>query len=315
MARIVKSLPNTQKHGMASSLRGEIIGDILRLARDEGWPAGAAVGAKPLAERLGVSRTPVRSALLMLVESGLLAHEPDHGFSLLRPVDDVAVAAHMPASAGGGELYHRILIERARGDLPTEVTENAMLAHFGVAKGDLRKALMRLSSEGLVQRQRGHGWRFTESLDTPQAILESYAFRIAIETAALSQPGFKVDAVELGRLRTAHEGLMRRPVGEVTPQLWFEVNSTFHETLASWSRNRFFLQAVRRQNALRRMHQFADFWELEPGQILQSCRDHLAILAALDKGDRPGAVRLLVEHLSGAARDWEASPPENSGRP
>ncbi|WP_454658573.1 GntR family transcriptional regulator [Bosea beijingensis] len=299
---------------MASSLRGEIIGDILRLARDEGWPVGAAVGVKPLAARFGVSRTPVRSALLMLVEAGLLTRDQE-GFSLLRPVDDVAVAAHMPAPAGRGELYQRILTERARGDLPTEVTENAMMVHFGAAKGDLRKALMRLSSEGLVQRQRGHGWRFTESLDTPEAILESYAFRIAIETAALSQPGYSVDTAELDRLRTAHEALMRRPVGAVTPQLWFEVNSTFHETLASWSRNRFFLQAVRRQNALRRMHQFADFWELEPEQILQSCRDHLAILAALDKGDRPGAVRLLVEHLSGAARDWEAQPPESSERP
>ena len=108
---------------------------------------------------------------------------------------------------------------------------------------------------------------------------------------------------------------MRRPTGEVTPQLWFEVNSTFHETLASWSRNRFFLQAVRRQNALRRMHQFADFWELEPEQILQSCRDHLAILAALDKGDRPGAVELLVGHLAGAAQDWEGPSSEGSGRP
>lgn len=302
---------------MASSLHGEIIGDILRFARDEGWSAGAPVGEKPLALRLGVSRTPVRSALLTLVEAGLLAHEPGQGFSLLRPVDAAAIAANMPAPVGGGELYQRILTERARGDLPADMTENAMQAHFGAAKGDLRKALMRLSSEGLVQRQRGHGWRFTESLDTSEAILESYAFRIAIETAALSQPGYSVDAAELARLRTAHEALMHRPSGEVTPQLWFEVNSTFHETLASWSRNRFFLQAVRRQNALRRMHQFADFWELEPEQILQSCRDHLAILAALDKGDRPGASRLLVEHLAGAVRDWEGQPAEGagSGRP
>ena len=300
---------------MTSSLHGEIIGDILRLARDEGWPMGAAVGEKPLAVRLGVSRTPVRSALQTLAEAGLLAHEPGQGFRLLRPVDEAVLAAHVPAPAGGGELYQRILTERARGELPTEVTENAMLVQFGAAKGDLRKALMRLSAEGLVQRQRGHGWRFTESLDTPAAILESYAFRIAVETAALSQPGYRVDTVELTRLRMAHEALMLRPMDEVTPQLWFEVNSTFHETLASWSRNRFFLQAVRRQNALRRMHQFADFWELEPEQILQSCRDHLAILAALDKGDRPGAVRLLVEHLSGAARDWEALPPKSSERP
>lgn len=291
---------------MASGLHGEIVGDILRLARDEDWPVGCAVGEKPLAGRLGVSRTPVRRALLELSERGLLSREPGLGFRLDQRIDAQTVERFARTSAAGSELYQQILSERASGRLAQDVTENAMLAHLGAARGDLRRALLRLAAEGVVERQRGHGWRFTESLDTPQAIRESYAFRLAVETAALGLPGYSVDPAVLARLETSHESLMRKAPGEVSPDMWFEVNSLFHETLASWSRNRFFLQAVKRQNALRRMHQFVDFAQLTPEQVAQSCKEHLAILAALRRGDRAAAAALLADHLQKAAADWDA---------
>jgi DNA-binding GntR family transcriptional regulator len=291
---------------MASGLHGEIVGDILRLARDEEWPVGCAVGEKPLAGRLGVSRTPVRRALVELSERGLLSREPGLGFKLGQRIDAHVVERFARTKAAGGELYQQILSERASGRLARDVTENAMLAHLGAARGDLRRALLRLAAEGVVERQRGHGWRFTESLDTPQAIRESYAFRLAVETAALGEPGYRVDMAALAKLKASHENLMRKPASEVSPEMWFEVNSVFHETLASWSQNRFFLQAVKRQNALRRMHQFVDFAQLTPEQVAQSCKDHLAILAALARDDRAAATTLLAEHLRTAAEDWDA---------
>ena len=56
---------------MASSLHGEIIADILRLARDEGWPAGAPVGEKPLAARLGALA--IGFAVFLLARRSVLA--------------------------------------------------------------------------------------------------------------------------------------------------------------------------------------------------------------------------------------------------
>lgn len=289
---------------MSSGLHREIIGDILRLGRDEGWAVDAAVGEKPLAARLGVSRTPVRRALIDLSERGILRRELGSGFKLNRPIDAAVIAECSNDADGGAELYRKILNDRASGLIPLSVTENALLVHFGASRGEMRRALLRLSAEGIVQRQRGHGWQFSESLDNPQAILESYAFREAVETAALSQPDYRIDGAALEKMRNAHEALMRKPASEIAPDMWFQVNAEFHETLASWSRNRFFLQAVKRQNALRRMHQFVDFPQLTPDQIKQSCEDHLAILDALAAGDRPRAVPLLSAHLSQAAQDW-----------
>lgn len=291
---------------MASLLHREILKDILRIGREEAWPADHAVAEKPLAERLGVSRTPVRRALLELTEQGLLRREPRKGFILNRAIGPDETIGTGPAEGDRAELYQRILADRIGGHLADEISESELITRYGAARGELRKALQRLAGEGIIQRQRGHGWRFGESLDTPQAIVESYAFREAIETAALELPGFRIDAAGLRRLRAAHEKMMTLSATEVSPDIWFEVNASFHETLASWSGNRFFLQAVKRQNALRQMHQFADFAQLEPSQIAQSCREHLAILNALEAGDGARAVELLRSHLRGAAIEWES---------
>lgn len=289
---------------MPSGLHHEIIGDILRIGRDEAWAVGAQVGEKPLAGRLGVSRTPVRRALIDLSERGILRREPGAGFKLNRPIDAAVIEQCGEEATGSGDLYQKLLMERSSGQIGEEVTENALIARFGASRGDVRRALQRLAAEGVVQRQRGHGWRFSESLDTPQAIIESYAFREAVECAALVQFDYRVDRAELERMRSAHQALMRKPATEIAPDMWFQVNAHFHETLASWSRNRFFLQAVKRQNTLRRMHQFADFPQLTPEQITQSCEEHLAILDALAAGNRRGAATLLSAHLRQAAQDW-----------
>ena len=152
---------------------------------------------------------------------------------------------------------------------------------------------------------RSHGWRFAESLDTPLAIVESYAFREAIETAALRQPGYVIDAPALLRLTQAHLAFMAQAASEISPDSWFGLNATFHEMLASWSMNRFFHQAIKRQNSLRKMHQLADFTQLTAEQITQSCKEHIAILEALKRGDCDGAASLLSKHLLKAASDWE----------
>ncbi len=290
---------------MASILHSEIMGDILKLGCDEGWEIDTAVAEQPLAARLGVSRTPVRRALTALVDHGILRQKPGHGFILINRIDNRIVSQYAHIEKPSSTIYQRILADRVLGEIPDEITERALIARFGVSRGDLRKALLKLSGEGIIYRQRGHGWRFAESLDTPKAILESYAFREAIEMASLRQPGYLIDTKELLRLISTHKAFMDVAIDHVSPDMWFRVNANFHEKLASWSQNRFFLQAVKRQNSLRQMHQFADFAELTPEQISQSCSEHIGILEALSLGDRERAAVLLGSHLRKASSEWE----------
>ncbi len=291
---------------MQGSLPMEIAREVLRLGRQERWTVGAPVAVQALARRLGVSRTPVRKALLLLVEEGVLQRETGAGFKLRQ------LEATNPQSSGVGttwsdpqesDLSSRILAERARSRIPAEVSERELLARYGTSRGAVRKALQLLAAEGLVQRQRGHGWRFVESLDNEAAIAESYAFRISVECAALRQPGYRADARELAQLRTAHLELLGKSARTASPQEWFWINAQFHETVAAWSQNRFFLQAIRQQNSLRRMHQYADFPGLTPAAVEQSCQEHLGILEAIGRGDFAVAERRMFDHLSAAATE------------
>ncbi len=291
---------------MGGNLARDIAREILRLRRQEQWDVGVTVPVQTLARRLGVSRTPVRKALLLLVDEGVLERETGAGFRLrpLQPSDrEGGLAGSISLTASEeSDLSSRILADRASNQISPDVSESELLARYGTSRGAVRKALQLLAAEGLVHRQRGHGWRFVESLDNEDAIAESYAFRISVECAALRQPGYRADERELAQLRNAHLDFLETPPGMASPQEWFWINAHFHEAVAAWSQNRFFLQAIRHQNSLRRMHQYADFPSLTPAEIEQSCRDHLGILDAIGMGDLARAETLLREHLSAATK-------------
>lgn len=285
----------------ASPLQTELARQILDLARDESWAEGRRVPEQTLARRLGVSRSPVRGALRLLASRGVLRQEPGLGFILSAPVPDPVSGGEIVPRSEADDLFAVMASDRANGHLPAEVSESELSERYGASRGVIRKVLLRFAAEGLAYRQRGHGWRFAEMLDNPEAVAESYRFRIAVECAALRQPSFAPDRARLDQLCRAHEEIMAKAPGTVTREEWFRINAAFHEALAAWSGNRFILQAVRQQNSLRRIQEYAAFERIGPERIEQSCREHIGILAALKDGDVDFAEALLRRHLSLAA--------------
>lgn len=285
----------------ATPLQIELARQILDLARDEGWEAGTRIPEQALARRLGVSRSPVGKALRFLAGHGVVAAAP-RGYALARRVDNaVRQAMSLPPSEVEA-LFARVMVDRARGTLPQEVSEAELSDRYGAARGTMRKVLLRFARDGLAERLRGHGWRFADGLDDEKAVDESYEFRLATECAGLRSPGFRADPQRLEALRRAHLDLMERAAATITREEWFEVNAAFHEALAAWSGNRFFLQAVRSQNSLRRMQEYSDFSALGAERIRTSCEEHLGILDTLAKGDVEFAEALLRRHLTRASQ-------------
>jgi DNA-binding GntR family transcriptional regulator len=268
--------------------------------QDHHLAAGTHLAESRLTQALGVSRTPVRAALAILAERGVLESIPHQGYFLKRAGEEIDVEGLDLPQTANESFYENLLRDRASGRLPDVVHESVLLERYQVAKGQLRKTLLRVAQEGLVQRLPGHGWRFAPSLSSADARLESYRFRILVECGVLQQPGFEPLIARFAQSRAAHERLLKRP-RMATPHEFFEVNSEFHEMLAAASRNRFLLQAVQTQNALRKLSELSDFQRLEPRRIEQSCREHLAILDAIESGQRKEAARLMRAHLQGAA--------------
>lgn len=285
-----------------SPLQTDLARQILDEVRREGWRPGERIPEQRLARRFGVSRSPVRGALLLLAERGLMRLEAGRGFILLSEPADLPDEDDLVPPSQSEQLHGTLLADRALGRLAPEVSETELTERYGVSRGVVRRVFMRLTAEGLAERLRGHGWRFADSLDTPEAIAESYRFRLGVECIGLREPTFRADPERLAQLRDAHRAILDQPLAGVTRQQWFALNASFHETLAAWSHNRFLAQAVRQQNNLRRMKELAVFTTLDPERVRQSCEEHLSILAAVENGEQAFAEALLRRHLELAGR-------------
>ncbi|KAB0264414.1 GntR family transcriptional regulator [Microvirga brassicacearum] len=286
-----------------SNLQADLARQIVSLAGEKQWAVGQRVSDFTLAKQLGVSRSPIRAALVLLAEQGLLVHVPGKGYELARgqtgseEIDNVAPPSQVET------LYRNLMADRASGALADEVSEAELAERYGATRGALRKVLLRFAADGLAQRSRGHGWAFTESLVTDEVVSESYQFRLVIECGALRQPNFKVDQQELDSIRAAQKATLQSPAGTIRRDQWFRINAQFHETLVSWSHNRFLVQSVRQQNNLRRMTEYADFDKLSGSRIYDACAEHIAILDAVRDGDIDFAEALLRRHIERASRD------------
>jgi DNA-binding GntR family transcriptional regulator len=115
-------------------LRDEVYRQILSLVHRGDLAAGSRVRDAVLAAQLGVSRTPVREALLRLVRDGVLESTPGRGFRVrpldpaeLREIGAIVGALESQAlrlsAAPHAEQFHRLeeidrRLEQTRGDAP-----------------------------------------------------------------------------------------------------------------------------------------------------------------------------------------------------
>jgi DNA-binding GntR family transcriptional regulator len=64
--------------------RAQLVRDILRLASQQNWQRGYHVTEQELVARFGVSRSPVRAALKVLEERGILRARRNQGYLLVQ---------------------------------------------------------------------------------------------------------------------------------------------------------------------------------------------------------------------------------------
>jgi DNA-binding GntR family transcriptional regulator len=277
-----------------TALQRRLAADIASLIREEALTPGEVLNQLRLAERFGVSRSPVRAALALLAEAGVVANA-DRGVTVRNPLAEL-VGEPQDDEA----LIAVIAADRHRGRLETDVTEADLMRRYGVTRAAIAAALRRLAELGLALRKPGFGWRFLAAAETREEKLAAYRFRLAIEPAALLEPGYAAAPAWLADMRTRHESYLARRWREGDSVAFFEMNAAFHLGLVSFSGNRFFMQATEQQNSLRRLRNYS--WRLGEERVRVSCREHLAIIAALEAGDAAEAARRLTAHLADTAK-------------
>ena len=294
--------------GVLSQLQAEVVRKLIPIVLTGRWAPGDKISDASLSREFGISRTPIRQVLQYLSGYGLLSQTDNRGYVLARMPTSDEKFEHSLAPSGVDSLYQNIMHARANGLIGRDASETELLEHFGTSRGLVRRALMRLSAEGIAERRDGHGWRFAECLDNRQAVNESYAFRAIIECGAVMEDTFRVDMEMLRTLESEQTALLNAPLSSIDGSAWFEANARFHESVVSWANNRFLDQSIRRQNSLRRMTEYAEFAELSEAGVRKAARDHLAILEAIKSDDRKLASAILFRHLSRSSASGDAHP-------
>ncbi len=274
-------------------LTEEIAGRIVEHARFAPVPLGSHVSAQEMADRLGVSRSPVLRALAFLSEKGVVRHEPNRGYFL--------AGIEMPEELGRmphddlGAVYLRIAEDRLSGALGEVTTEAQLRDRYGLTHGDVGLVMGRIVGEGWAERRRGYGWRFSPALNTPEALDQSYALRLAVEPAALVEPGFHLPDAQAARWQELEERLLAGEIETLPADALHERGVRFHETLAEASGNPFLLDALKRVNQVRRLLAYRAM--LDRSRYYEQAKDHLEILDLVRQGRQEEAADAMGRHL------------------
>lgn len=272
---------------------------IVELIKTEGLDVGAHLPAQMLADRLRVSRSPVNEALALLHEKGILTRERNRGFFVAKPV--IEPLSDVVDELGLGEadvitsVYFRIADDRLKGELPDEFSEQLIRTRYGLTNAQLTAVLGRIAQEGWAERKPGYGWQFSPMLTTPDSLLKSYRLRLALEPAALLEPGYRLEPKVLERCRDIEKHLLAGGIETDTADQLHERGVRFHESLVEASGNSFFIDTIRRVNRVRRLLSYRSMQDRE--RYVEHAKQHLHVLELLERDRNEEASEALRQHL------------------
>lgn len=272
---------------------------ILEFIQNEGLDVGSHLPAQWLADRLRVSRTPVNDALALLHSHGLLERQKNRGYFLAEPPDGSEMAERVARQSVDDDAvaaaYFDIADDLLRGQLRSEVSEVLLRSRYKLTPAQLKAVLGRIAQEGWVQKKPGYGWEFQTMLTTPESLLQSYRLRLALEPAALLEPGYAIEAAVIERCRAAEQRLLAGAIDTDTPDQLHERGVRFHESIIEACGNPFFIDAIRRVNRIRRLISYRSMQDRR--RYREHCRQHLRILDLLAARRNAEASTELRHHL------------------
>lgn len=189
-----------------SLLVHQLAAQIAHLIRAENMPEGARLVERAFAERLRVSRSPIRSALRLLATDGVIEAAGNGGYAVAK--SGAAVSPRAVPMSSEEDAYYRIAKDRLEGLLSEKVTEKALARRYNLTRVQLTKILRRITAEGWIERLPGHGWAFRPMLTSMQAYEDSYRFRLTIEPAAILESRFVLNRKKLQECRAQQQELI-----------------------------------------------------------------------------------------------------------
>jgi DNA-binding GntR family transcriptional regulator len=190
------------------------------------------------------------------------------------------------------EALHRAIVAS---DLsPGErLVEEELAQRLGSSRGTIRAAIVRLSHDGLVVRERNRGAHVRRF--TIEQAIEIVEARCALESLAAGYAAVRrVDEEVEELLQLAAEMRELQAAGELLEMS--ARNGTLHRRILEISRHHVAIDVCGRLRSQVVRFQFRTV--LAPGRSAQSMAEHAAIVSAIGDGDREAAELAMRTHLS-----------------
>lgn len=271
---------------------------IIEMVRREGCPVGHRLTELALCDSLGVSRSPVRKALQYLESKGVVTAAPSKGYQLAKSSAELDSLEITASTLSEEEIYLQIANDRVQGFLADEIVEADLMTRYSLQRLQVQRILNRMARESMIDRKPGRGWIFRPLMSNAESHRESYRFRMIIEPAALLEPGYQVDLVELEKCRREQVDLLDGGIERATPAELYRAGVHFHETMISGAHNRFLLDSLRNINQMRRIVEYGT--RLDRSRLHRQCEEHLVLIDLLVRGERMEASNFLRQHLNTA---------------
>jgi len=272
---------------MQTPLQARIL-DQLRQLLSEVLETGDRINEAEISDRLGVSRTPVRRALQQLQAEGAVEYEQNRGFRLA----DITLLLKSSDAEQEMLLDERVMRDMALGELRAVISERALMQKYAVANGVLMSTLRRLMRDHLVEPSPGRGWIFADV--GPEALANGYRFRQIIEPAAILSDEYQPDAAALRAIDADHAHAIAN-IESMDRRRLFDLDARFHRLVAQGANTADLVDAIDRQNNIRRVAEYLAF--VRPERLRQSMIEHRGVIAALLAGERQAAAALMRIHL------------------
>lgn len=285
----------TAEPGRIHQRHVELAQRIVDFASERGLAPGERLAEQVLASHCNVSRTPVRKALQVLADRGLVVADADGGFLLA--VDPVGVARLDDGVEGHGEseISGAILRDLSAGRIGEAQTVAGLQRRYDVSRQTVQNALQKLSEDNLAERGAGQQWLLKPFALGADAVARSYEFRLATEPLALTLPGFRRDLPALTALRQSM--LMLRGMGETEfdRRLFERTDFDFHMLVARGCGNPFMAEALANHHRRRRANAVGA--HANSYRLMQSNLEHIQILEQIERGQMELAADLMRVHI------------------
>lgn len=255
---------------------------------------GERLAEQHFASLCGVSRTPIRKALQVLAERGLVSAEAEGGYALVAdPLKTARLSAE--ASDRAAEIHAAILRDLAAGRIAEAQTVAALQRRYAAPRLSVQNALTKLSEEGVAERAAGQQWLLKQFAVSADAAAKSYEFRLAMEPLALIVPGFRRDNSAIMALRQSMQILRAANEPGFDIRLFERTDFDFHMLIARSCGNPFVSEALATHH--RRRRSTLSVGHVNVFRLMQSNLEHLQMLEQIERGQMELTADLMRVHI------------------